>query len=524
MQTRPDPGPTAIWCQTSFHCLRGLVCFLALALPAHGELVLTNFSPASPIKVMSIGDSITDDCAFNGAWRAPLQLLLDAQGIAFTNVGRYSSVAAGSFTKRRHEGFCGAVVAAPGVFGPVHNYASQDNYLLKIVREALTIPINRPDLVLVLIGANDLGHGRNPYQVATNDMAHLLSLIFSNVPNANVLLAKPTTLQDASLGYGAYATNVPVYNATLQGLVNQRRTSGQNVFLADMFSTVGYGSMFNSDHLHPNPAGLQAIAKEWFTRIQAITISTNQFAATLVNGGAVWHYSDRGQDLGAHWAQVSYDDSAWQSGPGRLGYGDLTVATTVSSGPDATNKYPTTYFRRTFVVPPGVAITNLNFRLARADGAAVWLNGQEAFRANLPGGAITYTNLALSATTGFAAHVFYPTNLSVPRLPVGTNLIAVELHASTRTNVSLGFDLEVIGTGYRLPPPTLSIIQSAGQVRLSWSAVTGDGYWLYSATNLAAAEAWTRAALPTQTNDQQIVVTQTADSAARFYRLQCPSF
>ncbi len=82
----------------------------------------------------------------------------------------------------------------------------------------------------------------------------------------------------------------------------------------------------------------------------------------------------------------------------------MRAATAVSFGPDPNNKFVTTYFRRQFVVPWNVVITNLNFRLARADGAVVRLNGQEMFRTNLPSGPVAYTNLALAAMTGYTAH------------------------------------------------------------------------------------------------------------------------
>jgi lysophospholipase L1-like esterase len=124
--------------------------------------------------------------------------------------------------------------------------------------------------MLILIGANDIGRGRDPFQVATNDMATLLSIIFSNAPNVYVGLAKITSLQNGNAGglpYGNYATNVPIYNANLQNLVNQRRTLGQKVFLADMYSAVDYNTMFFGDHVHPNSLGLQAIAKEWLARL-----------------------------------------------------------------------------------------------------------------------------------------------------------------------------------------------------------------------------------------------------------------
>ena len=81
----------------------------------------------------------------------------------------------------------------------------------KIVGDVLTNP--PPDLILVMIGANDIGRGRDPGFVVTNSMRNLLNLIFTRAPQANVVLTKITTLQNASLSYAAYATNVPIYNA-----------------------------------------------------------------------------------------------------------------------------------------------------------------------------------------------------------------------------------------------------------------------------------------------------------------------
>ena len=117
-------------------------------LPVHADLVLSDFSPARPIKVMAIGDSITDDCSINGAWRRYLQPLLETNCYPFVFVGRYASTpSAPSFTKVNHEGHCGAVIAAPGAFA-VHGYSTTDAYLLKIVADALAITNNRPDLAM----------------------------------------------------------------------------------------------------------------------------------------------------------------------------------------------------------------------------------------------------------------------------------------------------------------------------------------------------------------------------------------
>jgi len=70
-----------------------LLVFSALTLPteSRAELMLTNFSAANLLKIMPVGDSITDDCSTNGAWRAPLQPLLETNGIPYTNTGRLLS-------------------------------------------------------------------------------------------------------------------------------------------------------------------------------------------------------------------------------------------------------------------------------------------------------------------------------------------------------------------------------------------------------------------------------------------------
>ena len=505
---------------------RVLFCLLLLGawMSARAALVLGNYSASNPIKIMAIGDSITDDCMANGAWRQYLQPLLDANGYPFTFVGRNQSTPSGSFTKIQHEGYCGAVVAPPSVISyAVHGYAGPDAISKK---SCLTpLPTRRPISCLSSSGQTTSAADRDPYQVATNDMPNLLDSIFSNAPNANVILAKITSLVSANidgLNYGAYASNVSVYNAALQAMVNQRRALGQNVSLADMFSVVNINTMFDSDHLHPNALGLQAIAQEWFARIQAITVATNLVVAPLIHGGETWKYSDTGQDLGTNWSQPNYDDSGWASGPARLGYGDTAVATTVSYGPDSTNRYLTTYYRHAFVAPANVVFTNLNFRVSRVDGAVVWLNGQEAFRTNMPSGPIGFNTEATLITTGQPSYIFYPTNLPASGLTAGTNLLAVEVHLRVPTRITSGLDLELLGMGYVPPPPSLAISLSGGNLLVSWPMAGAAGLSLYSTTNLGGDGGWTLSMASAQTNGGQIIVTQSPSASARFFSLRQP--
>jgi lysophospholipase L1-like esterase len=488
---------------------------------ASANLWITNYSAAHPLKIMAVGDSITDDCEVNGAWRQYLQPFLDGSGIPFAFVGRNFSTAYMGFTKVRHEGYCGAVIAAPGVMPiPVNGYAGTNVYLTKIVNDALNL--SSPDIVLVLIGANDIGRGRDPYQVATNDMPSLLSILFGRLPNVHVILCKPTSLQDANLiNYGAFATNMPIYCAGLQKVVNDRQAAGQHLYLADMFSAVDYSTMFMADHVHPNTTGLAAIAREFFIRIQSILVRPDQVTTPLIGPGATWSFSDQGFDLGTNWAQPNFDDSQWSNGIARLGYNDPGVATTVGFGPDPSNKFITTYFRRTFVVPWTLSVTNLNVRLARRDGAAVWLNGQELFHTNLPADPFSYASPALTAMTSYTPQVYYPTNFVNPSLLAGTNWLGVEIHQSAPTNLALGFDLELIAIGTNIPPPRLTIAPTSTNLLLSWPATIGAGYSLYSSPTLAPAT-WSAVTSGSQTNGPWIVAPVSPNQPGQVYRLQHP--
>jgi hypothetical protein len=346
-------------------------------------------------------------------------------------------------------------------------------------------------------------------------------MIFARNPAANIIVGKPTSITYASiLSYLNYGTNMPIFCAALQSLVNARRAQGQNVFVADLFSAVSSPSMMKSDGTHPIATGLSAMANEWLFRIAAITVRTDRVVTPFIAGGSTWKYSDQGLDLGTNWAQPQYDDSAWAEGPARLGYSTPGVITTVSFGTNSANKYLTTYFRRAFVVPANVLYTNLNLRLNRVDGAIVWLNGREIFRANLPSGPVTFQTQASIATLGDLMHDYFPTNVPIAGLPPGTNVVAVEVHKFSPTQPSLSFDLELFGTGEFAPG--LAASREGADFTVRWPATNNAGFILLSGTNLSRPAAWSPLGGPYLLNGgvyeyhEPLIQSQ----AANFYRLQ----
>lgn len=164
----------------------------------------------------------------------------------------------------------------------------------------------------------------------------------------------------------------------------------------------------------------------------------------LVSKGAVWKFLDDGSNQGAGWRNISFGDSAWQSGPAPLGYGDDDEATVVGYGPDPDNRYMTTYFRRSFTISSSAPYTGpLDLYVARDDGVVVYLNGTEIYRSNMPSSPIDYLTPALSTVQGADEEAFNHAVIDGGLLVSGENVIAVELHQAYPGSHDLGFDLEL---------------------------------------------------------------------------------
>ena len=134
------------------------------------------------------------------------------------------------------------------------------------------------------------------------------------------------------------------------------------------------------------------------------------FAATsLVPSGAEWKYLDDGSDQGTAWRALGFPDASWAAGNAQLGYGDGDEVTEVSYGPNSSDKYITTYFRRTFSVSNPALYDSLELRLLRDDGAVVYINGLEVMRSNMPDGSIGFETEA-GGNTG-SENAFYTETL-----------------------------------------------------------------------------------------------------------------
>lgn len=225
-------------------------------------------------------------------------------------------------------------------------------------------------------------------------------------------------------------------------------------------------------------------------------VSTNAEAqSTLIPTGSVWRYQAEGTPPTDGWRGLWFDDSAWLSGPAKLGYGEGDEATVIANPPDAPI---TAYFRHSFIVTNRIGISTLTLRLRRDDGAVVYLNSNEVYRSNLPAGPILHHTTATNTVSGAAEAEFTQRALPASFLANGTNVLAVELHQHATSREDAGFDAELIAgipnsyPSVALSSPADGSTQSVGAMRFTASAADVDGHifrvTFHAGTSLPQAE------------------------------------
>ncbi|MEM7385142.1 MAG: hypothetical protein AAF514_09385, partial [Verrucomicrobiota bacterium] len=165
----------------------------------------------------------------------------------------------------------------------------------------------------------------------------------------------------------------------------------------------------------------------------------------ILPAGSEWAYLDDGSNPDPQWVSPDFDDTEWSRGPAELGYDDRTEATTLSFGDDPANKHITTYFRQTFDIDESLVagFQAARIRLRFDDAVAIYINGVEVLRENLPEGELTSETLAVSPIDGDAEGTFTAFFIDQAILQAGTNLIAAEVHQLSPVSSDLAFDLQL---------------------------------------------------------------------------------
>jgi len=240
----------------------------------------------------------------------------------------------------------------------------------------------------------------------------------------------------------------------------------------DISSNIGNATyIFNSENIIDNKISLKSFRNRKITLEPGDKIKGYKFkhweilssiSETVIPMNSVWKYWDKSGVPAANWHTSAYNDDAWSSGPAQIGYGNKGEVTRVGYGPDANNKYPTTYFRRTFTINNLAYKDNFEVTVFVDDGAAVYINGTEIGRFNLPSGTLTFNTYTLNFNDGEYATFSVSKNL----LKEGENLIAVEVHQCNATtsdmifNASLTYVVSNVNQTFENPVFTATLIDN----------------------------------------------------------------
>jgi hypothetical protein len=170
--------------------------------------------------------------------------------------------------------------------------------------------------------------------------------------------------------------------------------------------------------------------------------SYNVLRKEQVSASSQWQYYDLGTEPPLQWTSSQFDDSSWKTGTARFGYGNGGEATTIDFGPDANNKYITSYYRKRFIADDTTGTDSLIVYAAVDDGAVLYLNGSEMVRINMPAGTVTSSTLAIGMPVNENTLLAYLADKK--QLKVGENILAAEVHQISPASSDISFDAKLV--------------------------------------------------------------------------------
>lgn len=192
------------------------------------------FSP--PLKIMPLGDSITDGYFVPGGYRIDLWQHLTQRGYRIDFVGSLRN-GSESLPDFDHEGHSGWRIEE------IH----------KMIRVWLTRW--QPDIILLLIGTNDMAQGYGVEQ-APDRLQSFIEDIFRQLPQVKLFVASIPPIGEPFLNQ-----RVIHYNRAIADLVQQQQTEEKSIFFVDLYYILSLDDL--PDGVHPNREGFRKIAKAW---------------------------------------------------------------------------------------------------------------------------------------------------------------------------------------------------------------------------------------------------------------------
>lgn len=228
------------------------------------------------------------------------------------------------------------------------------------------------------------------------------------------------------------------------GLANARLVAGENTLAVQMLNASPFDSTFyfKADLRIPTAPAITFVNYNdtWKYFPGVVEPSGNLYDPALLRSGK----------LIAPWAQLTFDDVAWSSGPGPIGCGTppagVTLGTSINSG--VIGVTPSVYTRAVFTVTAAEAAETqpLQLIVRYDDGFVAYVNGVEVARrrVGLPNTFTPHDAVADSATSSTETITI---DAAAKLLVPGNNVLAIQVHNVSITDPDLLIKADLKTTG-----------------------------------------------------------------------------
>ncbi len=250
------------------------------------------YAEDAAVRLLAMGDSITDDygatTSGTGSYRKYLYPQLTADGYAVNMVGSRSNwtdsctstIGGTEFTyDPAHDGYSGFTISS------ARNAAgSTRSGLLEQLQSSDTLAQNTPDIILLMIGTNDILDDNSIANMRTG-LENLTRYIYSECPKVKLFIASPPPLDTSRVGswMANYWTSEDIaadtdqkisdYEQAIAEIIHQLNGEGYTCEYVDMHSAFENPDGSNNyalleDGCHPNLDGYAAMADRWKTVLE----------------------------------------------------------------------------------------------------------------------------------------------------------------------------------------------------------------------------------------------------------------
>jgi len=256
----------------------------ALTPVLNGDLVpIAGPVPPDTLRITPLGNSIT-----TGSYRYYLADILSDKGIAVDYFGTVTDKYADPGYDPHHEGHPGWVIQGSGFENvpcdPAWYPKTDDNAwrwdrsdkgLAEHYRTWNSAYPSQPDIILLLIGTNDLWHIPDSLPGMPERYSRLIDSVTTVSPNAHIIVSSITPMSVCYSGDNCYTgcliDLVDAFNPHIPDTVEAWARRGRKVHFVDLNAIPGlYDIIESGDGVHPNDEGQQLMAEVWHKGIQRI--------------------------------------------------------------------------------------------------------------------------------------------------------------------------------------------------------------------------------------------------------------